>query len=103
MLQRYSASPLDVAPAHGNRVYNSVFRSQDVTFMASENLPGQQLHHGTNFSMFVSFSDPHEQERVFAELATDGRVLMQLNNGFGMIEDRFRVRWMLAWGETTNA
>ncbi len=99
MLQRYSESPLDVAEEHGSRVFNSVFRADDITFMASDNLPEHMLQSGSNFAMFVTFSDPSEQARTFEELGRDGRVLMPLREGFGMLQDRFEVRWMLALEE----
>ena len=102
MLQRYSESPLDVAEEHAARVFNSAFRSEDIAFMASDNLPQQKLDVGSNFSMFVTFSDAAEQDRTFEALARDGRVLFPLRGGFGMLEDRFRMRWMLALEEDSS-
>lgn len=96
MLQRFSESPLEVAEDHGDRVFNAAFRAENVTFMASDNPPEDELRAGNNFSMFVAFSDPSEHRRAFEALSADGRVLMPLDDGFGMLEDRFRVRWMLA-------
>ncbi len=96
MLMRYSESPLDIPPEHGNRVFNSAFRAGDITFMASDNLPGQTHNPGSNFSMFVTFSDSAEQLCAFDDLSDGGRVLMPLKGSFGMVQDRFDVRWMLA-------
>ena len=100
MLRRYSESPLDVSAKHGARIFNSSFRADDIAFMASDNLPIQELQAGSNFSMFVTFFDATEQARTFADLTRDGRVLFPLNGEFGMLEDRFNVRWMLALGES---
>lgn len=96
MLQTYADSPLDVSEEHAARVFHSVFRAGSIAFMASDNLPQQELQVGTNFALFVTFSDASEQSRAFVELAWDGRVLMPLHGGFGMLEDRFKVRWILA-------
>ena len=95
-LQRYSESPLDLAEEHGNRVFNSVFRAEGVELMASDDLPDEPVKKGTNFAMFVTFPSEEEQAGSFAKLSEGGRILMPLQNGFGMLEDRFQVRWMLA-------
>ena len=96
MLQRYSESPLEISDEHAARIFNSVFRADGLAFMASDDLPGHEVQTGSNFSMFVTFSDPSDQERTFQRLAHAGSVLFPLEGGFGMVEDRFRVRWMLA-------
>lgn len=99
MLQRFADSPLDVAAEHGSRVFNSVFRADEITFMASDNPPGEALEPGSNFAMFVTFSDPPEHARTFDALSRDGHVLMPPEDGFGMLRDRFGVQWMLALEE----
>jgi len=44
----------------------------------------------------VRRTDGGEQERVFTALGREGRVLFPLSDGFGMVEDRFQIRWMIA-------
>lgn len=96
MLQRYSESPLEVGEEHGDRVFNAVFRADGLSFMASDNQPQEEISTGTNFSMFVTFSDADEQAKSFEALARGGQVIFPLRDGFGMVRDRFEVPWMLA-------
>ncbi len=61
-------------------------------------------HHAFTFtpsiSLFVDCDDEAELERVFGELAKDGKVLMPPNDygfsrRFGWVADRFGVSWQL--------
>ncbi len=61
------------------------------------------MQEGTNFALFVAFSDASEQENAFASLSREGKVLMPLQGRMGMVEDRFAIRWMLAfWGPSES-
>ena len=95
-IQTYAEAPLEFPEESGSRIFNSVFRAGNLQFMASDCLPDQDLPAGANFSLFVTFSDDQEQLRAFERLSEAGKVLMPMANGFGMVEDRFHVRWMLA-------
>lgn len=99
VLERYAESPLEMADEHGDRVFNSVFRTEGIEFMASDDHPDQPVRVGTNFALFVTFQNEVEQAGSFAKLSEDGRILMPLHNGFGMLEDRFGIRWMVALQE----
>jgi len=57
---------------------------------------GKDPRVGRNFAMFVSCQDAETQQQVFTALAEDGSVLFPLNDGFGMIEDRFEIRRTIA-------
>ena len=101
MLQRYEESPLaqqgmPIPETHAKRVFNSIFVAGDLRFMASDDMPTHPTSAGTNFSMFVTFDDADEQQKVFAALSDGGKVVFPLDGGFGMVEDPFKVRWMLA-------
>lgn len=96
LLQTYADSPLDVNESHGDRIFNAEVQAGDVAFMASDNLPDQELIAGTNFALFVAFGGAEKQKQVFEALGEGGHVMMPLNEGFGMLEDRYKVRWMLA-------
>jgi PhnB protein len=95
-IQTFADSPLDVPEEHGNRIFNSEFRAGDLFFMASDDLPNSQVTKGSNFALFVAFSEMEEQERVFGRLAEGGKVLFPLTNGFGMLADKFGIQWMVA-------
>ncbi|MGB7468546.1 MAG: VOC family protein, partial [Candidatus Acidiferrum sp.] len=52
------------------------------------------------FSVSLSVKDPAETERIFHELAQDGKVTMPVqktfwSERFGMLVDRFGIPWML--------
>lgn len=98
MLRTYADAPIDFPPSSAGRIFNSKLEAEGVAIMASDCLPDQDLPSGQNFSLFVTFTDEDEQRRVFEALSADGDVVMPLANGFGMVEDRYMVRWMLARG-----
>ena len=95
-MQTYADAPIDFPEDSHDRIFNSVFQADEMQIMASDCLPGQHLPAGANVSLFVTFSNDEEQQRVFGALAENGKTLMPLANGFGMVEDRFEMRWMLA-------
>jgi PhnB protein len=95
-IQTYADAPMDFPAESDGRIFNSILRAGQVELMASDCLPGQSLPAGANISMFVSFGDEKEQAGVFSALCEGGKVLMPLANGFGMVQDRFEIRWMLA-------
>ena len=67
--------------------------------MASDTMPGMSLTRGTNVHLCVRFEDQEEQTRVFEALADSGTVDMPLSDQFfgrfGMLTDRFGVKWMV--------
>ena len=70
--------------------------------MASDVLNEVEMHEEQRFSLFLTFSDASEQDRLFANLSNGGKVLMPIQNGFGMLRDRFEVQWMLAYEELVS-
>lgn len=61
---------------------------------------GQTLSAGNNFSVSYSAGSPAEADRVFGGLANGGTIEMPLADAFwdayfGMLTDRFGVRWMV--------
>ena len=97
-LRTFAESPLELPEEHGNRVFNAEFRAGKLYFMASDDLPDSQVTRGSNFAMFVAFSEQEEQERVFDRLSEGGKVLFPLANGFGMLADKYGIQWMVALG-----
>ncbi len=67
--------------------------------MASD-APPERQHKTQGFSINLEFSDPAEAKRIFDELADRGTVQMPFGEtfwakGFGMLEDRFGIPWMV--------
>ena len=55
---------------------------------------------GGNISLAIGLNDPKRAEGIFENLATDGLVVMPLGKtywaeAFGMVTDKFGVRWMV--------
>jgi len=64
--------------------------------MASDVLNDNDDGPEKRFSLFLTLTDAEEQKRLFESLSNGGNVTMPLNNGFGMLTDRFGIQWMLA-------
>ena len=97
MMRRYDDAPFDVPDELMQKVFNSEFRAGDVSVMASDTMPPYEVKTGSNFALFLVFSDPAEQENAFAKLSAGGKVTMPLEGGFGMLTDKYDIQWMLAF------
>ena len=94
-----SPDPHMCSPGTGEKVMHTSFRVGDTTVLASDGrCGGQQSFQG--FSMTLNVKEFTEAERLFAALSDGGQVAMPLaktffSPGFGMVADRFGVRWMI--------
>ena len=95
-LQTVGDSPMQVPPEHHSRIFDSEFRADGVRFKASDDSPMQPAAVGTNFALFITFSDPVQQKQAFERLSAGGQIQFPLENGFGMLVDKFHIQWMLA-------
>ncbi len=95
-MQIFADSPVEVPGEHKNRIFNAEFHAEEVRFMASDDLPSHQVSRGRNFALFMICSDKEEQATLFAKLTEGGKVTFPLENGFGMLTDKFGIQWMLA-------
>jgi PhnB protein len=103
MLMRFNESPAPgtgpCAPEDGNKVMHANLRVGDFTLLASDGrCEGKPVFEG--FALSLTASDEAEAERLFASLADGGQVQMPLTTTFfsprfGMVTDRFGVRWMV--------
>lgn len=91
----FENSPITVAGENKNRIFDSEFESGGIHFKASDDLPDHSVNRGTNFSLFVSFSDKTERKDIFNALSQDGQILFPLDDNFGMVKDKFGIQWML--------
>ena len=96
MMETFGESPVEVAEAARERIYNSVVIADDIKIMASDNMPDAETEKGKNFSMFVIFSDESEMKTVFEKLLDGGgEITFPLENGFGMLTDKYGIQWMV--------
>ena len=98
---RYAGTPLEnTVPADWHdKVMHGNFTIGDQVLMVADVAP-ERYEEPKGFSLSLQMQDPSEAERVFKELATNGRVVMPLEKTFwaerfGMVVDRFGVPWLI--------
>lgn len=92
--QTFGDSSIPVSAENAHRIFDSEFIADNIHFKASDDLPEHQVKKGTNISMFVVFEDLDFRKKAFYKLAEKGKILFELNDNFGMVEDAYGVQWM---------
>jgi len=94
-IQTFGDAPMDFPETSKNRIFDSEFKAGNIHFKASDDLPPDQtVTKGTNFSLFVYFSDAKFKKEAFQELSKEGTVLFPLDENFGMLKDIYGIQWM---------
>lgn len=91
-------------PQDANRVMHVSLPVGDRTVMMasdSSDAMGQVVTPGNNFSLSLDTESREEADRYFAALGEGGEVTMPMDvmfwgNYFGMVRDRFGIRWMIS-------
>jgi len=106
---RYAGTPFaDTVPADWqNKIMHGSVTVGGQVLMGADVVPGQ-YEEPKGISLSIHMKSAQEAERVFHELANDGRVVLALEKTFwaerfGMVVDRFGIPWMInceAAGET---
>lgn len=101
----YSSAPGDqtwVTPESRDRVMHSTLKcgSDTPLLMASDTMPGHDFNPGNSFAVCIECDSAGEIEAFFTALSAGGEVTMPLqdtfwNARFGMLTDKFGIRWML--------
>jgi len=104
MLMRYKESPEPpppgmVPPGYGEKVMHSSIRIGDGLVLAADDCTGKSSAF-SGFSLALSAPDEPTARRQFQALAEGGEVTAPLaktffSPAFGMLRDRFGVRWMV--------
>jgi PhnB protein len=97
VMQTFGESPIEVSDEQSNRIFNSELKSDLLVIKASDNLPAYETKTGNHISLYLTFANQADQENAFQKLADKGKVLFPINNGFGMLSDRYGVQWMLVY------
>ena len=96
---RMGESPMPVPPEAKDRVMHATLKTDSLTIMASDTMPGQPDSASGNVTVSLNFTDKDEQTRVWDQLSAGAIVAMPLGDQFwgrfGMLTDRFGVAWML--------
>jgi PhnB protein len=101
MLMRYQEAPDPPPGAHADyedKIMHANLRVGDGSVLMSDDCMGHPRFEG--FALTLTAADGEEAARQFAALADGGTVLMPLSQtffspAFGMLTDRFGVRWIV--------
>ena len=103
-LFRYGGSPMagQAPPDWSEKIMHGSLTIGGMELMAAD-VAFPDYYALTGFSLSVHTTDPAEAERIFRDLADGGQVSMPLEKTFwaerfGMVADRFGVRWMINCG-----
>jgi len=94
-IQTFGDAPMDFPETSKNRIFDSEFKAGNIHFKASDDFPpNQTVTKGSNFSLFVYFSDIQFKKNTFQKLSEEGTILFPLDENFGMLKDKFGLQWM---------
>jgi len=98
---RYGGSPMagQVPPDWSDKVMHGSVTVGGQVIMAADVMP-DQYEEPKGFSLSLQMKSVDDAERIFRELASEGRVVMQLEktfwaDRFGMVVDRFGIPWLI--------
>ncbi len=95
---------MGIAEDEKDRVLNAHLRVGQTDFMLSDTMPGQPYQLGDQVTVAIISSDIASTERIFGNLAQDGKVVMPLQEVFwspsyGQVTDKFGVTWQISTHE----
>ena len=93
-MKPFSESPIPVPNAFKDRIFNSELKADNIHIKASDDLPDNEVKHGTNISLFLVFSKKYDKKEVFDRLSLDGKILFPIEDNFGMLKDKYGIQWM---------
>jgi PhnB protein len=100
-LFRYAGSPMakEVPASWQDKIMHGSVTVGDQVLMGGDVAP-DRYEQPKGFSLSLQISSTTDAERVFRELAEDGRVVMPLEKTFwaerfGMVVDRFGIPWLI--------
>jgi len=91
-----------------DKVMHAAFQSGDLQLMVSDTPDATtKVSSGDQVQLALNFTSEDEIDQVFSRLAADGQVTMALEKTFwgakfGMVTDKFGVRWMLNYDYTSQ-
>ncbi len=107
--QTFGESPMGAeTPAdHKNKIMHATLEARGKQIMASDMPPGMPFEGYKGFSLSVQAKDVKDGEQLFKTLSAGGKIVMPYeptfwSPGFGMLEDRFGVPWMVNVDQPMN-
>ncbi len=100
-LNRYEGSPIPVPENYKNKIMHGEMHFENNSIAACDAQPGSGVTEGTNFSLLINVVEVFVLNEVFNNLAQGGTITMPLQDTFwgarfGMITDKFGIRWMFS-------
>lgn len=98
-MQTFAESKMPAPPGMEQRLVHARVTAGPAVLMASDTMPGQPFTRGNDVHVNVDCSSVDEIERFFTAMSAGGQVTMPLQDTFwgarfGMLTDKFGVRWM---------
>ena len=98
----FGESPMakETPDTHKNKIMHATLEARGKQIMASDIPPGMPFDGYKGFSLSVRAKDVKEGEQLFKALSEGGKITMPYaatfwSPGFGMLEDKFGVPWMV--------
>ncbi|MCL2064590.1 MAG: VOC family protein [Candidatus Cloacimonetes bacterium] len=107
-LMTYGEAPTDpnnpIAESDINRIVYAGILLDNMTAMFSDLPSSSSFKAGNNISPTISTNDKEEIRRIFSELSEGGEVYFELaptffSELFGMVTDKFGIRWQILFYE----
>lgn len=99
-VMRYEGAPMEIPKEFGNKVMHASLTIGETVLMAADAMPGQPVDEGMRAHISVGVDTPEEGAKCFNALAEGGTVVMPYEAQFwgdtyGMVTDRFGIKWMV--------
>ena len=96
----FGDSPMDVPEDQKDRVMHATIKFGDATIFASDGMPNVPVDSGMRAHVSIGTDTAAEGRKYFEALAEGGEVTMPYEkqfwgDTFGMLTDRFGVKWMV--------
>lgn len=109
-LNRVAGSPVEeqCPPEARNQIMHANLIKDDLILMASDMLWPGELEHGNSITLSLNCKTEEEIRTFFPKLAEGGQITQPLEDQFwaalfGMLTDKFGVKWMLNFDKATEA
>ncbi len=99
-MQTFREAGMETPEGYDDKIVHAFLDNENLSFMASDCMPGQEIKFGDNMHMSVVGSDEGLLRGFFEKLADGGKVEMALEkqfwgDTFGSFRDKFGVGWMI--------
>lgn len=99
-VRRFGDTEMPVDEEYKNKIMHAELTIGELKIMFSDGAPHRNVVSGDNIQINLGFDDEIKLEEVFNKLAEGGTVTMPIEvtfwqAKFGMLVDKFGIRWML--------